>query len=365
MNKEKILKKLAIQGGDPIRTKPFPTTKDSSGRCLGEEEITLLKEVINSGSLNRNNGNKVKQFEKEFSRKMNGEYVVACSSGTAALHTAVAAINVSPGDEIITSPITDMGTIIAILRQNAIPIFADTHPRSGNLDPESLETKITKRTKAVIPVHLFGQPCNMEPIIDIAKENNFYIIEDCAQAYLAEYEGKKVGTIGNIGCFSLQQSKQITTGDGGIIITKKKELADRSRLFTDKCYPRQSGDKGIPFLGLNYRMTELQGAVALGQLKKIENIVSRRRKTANLLSNMLKEIKGISPMQKAENTKSSYWAYSFMIDEDELGVKTEKFIKGLNAEGIPFRVGYRGGPIRGLERAPLILEWEVLKKKRT
>jgi len=360
------MEKLALHGGEPIRRKPFPRVSDISGRDLGDEEIKLLIEVIKSGKLNRNNGAKVRLFEEKFAEKMGTKFAIASTSGTAALHIAVATVNPDPGDEIITSPITDMGTIIGILFQNAIPVFADVDSLTGNLDPESARKKISKKTKAIIAVHLFGQLCDMDSLLDIARDHQISLIEDCAQAHLAEYKGRKVGIIGDIGCFSLQQSKQITTGDGGITITNDEKLAQRAALFADKCYPRRSGEEGIPFLGMNYRMTELQGAVALAQLEKIENILSRRRKSADLLSKLLKEVEGVNLPPRIKDTTHSYWMYSFTINEKTLGTSTAEFVKALNAEGLPFVVGYGGGPLlRDLSRAPLIFEHDVLDKRKT
>jgi len=216
------------------------------------------------------------------------------------LPTALGMIDLDPGDEVITGPITDFGTIIPILYQNAIPVFADVDPDTFGMDPEDLERKITKKTKAVMPVHLFGNPCDKDPILEIARKHSLYVIEDCCQAYVTEYKGRWVGTLGDIGCFSLQQSKHMTCGDGGITITNNDDLAQRGRLFADKGWDRSMwGARAYFFLGLNYRMTELQAAVALAQLKKVKTVVERRQKNAALLSNMLKDIDGITPPKAA------------------------------------------------------------------
>ena len=357
--------KLAIDGGERVRENPFPSDSNHSGRDLGEEEIKLLSEVIRSGSLNRESGTKVKEFEAKFADKLGLKYAIASTSGTAAVHVAVAAINPDPGDEIITTPLTDTGTVIAIIYQGAIPVFADVHPITGNLDLKSIEENITDRTRAIIVVHLFGQPCDIDPILDLARRYKLKVVEDSAQSHFAEYKWRKVGTIGDMGCFSLQQSKQVTTGDGGITVTDDENLAHRAMLFANKCYPRRPGESGIPFLGMNYRMTELQGAVGLAQLGKVEGILERRRKSGELLSRLLRDVKGINSLYQIEGVIHSYWMYSFTIDEELVGLKTIDFMKALNAEGIPFHLGYGLAPLRELPmRAPLLFEYEEVLRDR-
>jgi len=346
--------KLAIEGGEPIRQKPFPTIADSSGRDIGDEELELLTQVIRSGSLNRNGGTMVVKFEEEFASFYSRKYAIASTSGTAAIHIALGSLDLNPGDEVITGPITDIGTINPILFQNAIPIFADLDLRTYNMDPDSIEERITDRTKAILVVHLFGNPSDMNPIMKIAKEYNLYVIEDSCQAYLAEYKGKMVGTIGDIGCFSLQQSKHMTAGDGGITILDDDKLGQRAILFSDKAWPRAEG-RVHPFLAPNYRMTELQGAVALAQLRKVKGVVERRRKAAASLTKRIKDIPGIITPYVAEDTKHSYWLYPLRIEEDVLGVSRDEFAKALNEEGIP----------GGSYIANPVYMYEFLVKKRT
>ena len=348
--------RLAVDGGSPVRTRPFPTVGDSSGRDLGEEEKRMLVEVINTGHLNRVGGTKVAQFEQEFAQRYGVKHAIASTSGTAAIHVALGALNLNPGDEVITTTISDMGTVIAILLCNLIPIFADVDPLTCNIDPESIKEKISEKTKAIIPVHLFGQPADMDPIMEIAKEHGLAVVEDCAQAHMAEYRGRKVGTIGTLGCFSLQQTKQITTGDGGITITNDDQLAERARLFADKGWPRTGEARGHLFLGPNYRMTELQGAVGLAQLRKLDSILERRRSSAATLTELLQGIQGINPPKLIPEVVCSWWIYSFTIDEQLLGVSSKKFQEALNAEGIPFGIGYIPNPL---------FEYDVIKYRKT
>lgn len=333
---------LAIDGGPKVREKPFPTVSDASGRNLGEEEIRLLTEVIQSGKLNRTvtTESKVKAFEQGFAEWLGVDEAVASTSGTSALHLAVAALNPNPGDEIIVTPITDFGSVIPILAQTAVPVFADVDPETWCVDPESIRANITDRTKAIMVVHLFGQPADLDPIMEIANEHNIPVIEDCSQAYGATYKGRKAGTTGTIGCFSLQQSKHITAGDGGITVTNDPDLAMRMRLFSDKGWPREGNLRTHLFLGLNYRMTELQGAVALAQLGKLDGVIADRQRAGHLLTELLAGVPGISIPSLPENSASVFWLYPINFDSDVLGASVQDIAKAISAEGVGVNPGY-------------------------
>jgi perosamine synthetase len=336
---------LAIDGGAKVRTAPLPTNDNISGRVMGDDEIENLTNVIRSGHLFRYGGKYVVGFEEGFAKRYGAKHAVACTSGTAAIHIAIGAIQPNPGDEIITAPITDMGSIIGILFQNAIPVFADLDPETYTMTPESIEQRITDRTAAIIVVHLFGHPADMDPILKIAAKRNIPVIEDCAQAYLTEYHGKLAGTIGIMGCFSLQQSKHMTAGDGGIVITDDDDLAVGARLFADKGWPRGGEVRDYLFLGANYRMNELTGAVAYAQLGRVEGVVSRRRATAEKLTARLNTLDGVNPPVVRANCKHSFWQYPFTIDEQRLTCTPKEFAAAVGAEGIPCGHGYIGQPI--------------------
>ncbi len=338
-----LSEELALNGGPKTRETSFPSVGNSSGRDIGDEELALLTEVIRSGALGRHGGTMVPQFEKEYAEHAGVKHCLAVTSGTAALHTAVGALECNPGDEIITTTITDMGTIIAILQQNHIPVFCDVDRRTLNLDPSKLEALITDRTRAIIVVHLFGQASSMDAVMEIAKKHDLYVIEDSAQAHGAKWDGKDVGTIGDLGCFSLQQSKQITSGDGGIVISNNDELALNARNFHDKFYDRSGENRGVLRLGVNYRMTELQGAVALAQTRKLGSILGRRRTTGELLTSYLNEVDGINPPWVHGKALHSYWIYALTIDEGVLGCTTAEFAQAVQAEGLPWGTGYAGG----------------------
>jgi dTDP-4-amino-4,6-dideoxygalactose transaminase len=256
------------------------------------------------------------------------------TSGTASIHAAIAAINPEPGDEIITSPITDMGALAPIIYQSAIPIFADVDPYTYNVTAATIAPRITRRTKAIIVTHLFGNPCEMDPIMDLAVRNKLPVIEDACQAYLCEYKGKLAGTIGDIGCFSLQQGKHMTTGEGGIVVSNNETYARRMTLFVDKAWGYGDPEPDHYFLALNYRMTELQGAVALAQLDKLEDVVARRIRSANLLTDRIADLPGVYPPVVTPHGKHVYWKYPLRVDETILESSVDDFGAKLKERGL-------------------------------
>ncbi|MEM1522712.1 MAG: DegT/DnrJ/EryC1/StrS family aminotransferase [Thermofilaceae archaeon] len=344
------MEKPAKYGGRPVCEKPLPTVDDISGRAIGEEEEKLVLEVLRSGRLFRFVGSKVAELEREFAKQMGVKYAVACSSGTAAVHAALAAVGVSPGDDVVTTPVTDMGTVAPVLFQGAVPVFADIDEDTITIDPRSIEHYVTERTAAVVPVHLFGFPTDMDPIMEVAEAKGIWVIEDCAQAYLAEYKGRLVGTIGHIAAFSLQQSKHITAGEGGFVVTNSEELAQRAALFTDKGWVRWASIHGLQpreyvMLGLNYRMTELQGAVALAQLPKLRWVVERRRELAERLTKRLEGVDYLKPLPRVKWAKPSYWQYPVRVELDKLKITLWEFAEALRVEGVPCSAGYIGIPL--------------------
>jgi dTDP-4-amino-4,6-dideoxygalactose transaminase len=292
----------------------LPSDQDHSGRTLGEEEIALLREAVNSGTLTSSKGTFVKALEQQFAELLGVKYAYACASGSAAVHTAIAAIDPEPGDEIITTSITDMGALTPILYQGAIPRFADVDPDTWNVTAETISRCINERTKAIIVTHLFGNPCEMTEIMEIADAHHIPVIEDTAQAFLALHNGQYVGSIGAIGCFSLQQGKHITTGEGGIVTTNDDALARRMWLYINKAWGYGDPKPDHYFLALNYRMNELTGAVACAQLPKLQGVVERRQTMANKLTALLAGVFGIAaPVHDARSTHV-YWKYCLRVD---------------------------------------------------
>jgi dTDP-4-amino-4,6-dideoxygalactose transaminase len=285
------------------------------------------------------------------------QHCVATSSGTASIHVALGALGLRPGDEVITSPITDFGTVIGILYQNAIPIFADLDPHTYNMSPASVERCITPKTRALLVVHLAGNPADMHAIMKIARRRRLPVIEDCAQSWLASHRGRFVGTIGDIGCFSLNDFKHISSGDGGMVVTDDDELARKMAMFADKNYRRTPGGdalREIASLAPNYRMTELQGAVALAQLRKLKRIVRRRHEIGEAYTKGLTGIPGIFPHKVTPGARCTYWFYMFRIDPEVLGVSRNKFTEAVAAEGIAASPGYIPTPV---------YRWEIFRKR--
>ena len=313
----------------------LPSDADHTGRDLGEEELAVLRKVIESGTLNCTKGTVVKEFEKRFAQKYGVTFCRTTTSGTAAIHTAIAGINPEPGDEFITTPITDMGALAPIIYQTAIPIFADVDPLTYNVTAETIAPKISRRTKAIVVTHLFGNSCDMDPIMDLARQHNLPVIEDACQSYLAEYKGKLLGTIGDIGCFSLQQGKHMTTGEGGIVISKNNNSYSRRMwLFVDKAWGYGDPKPDHYFLAPNYRMTELQGAVALAQLDKVDGVVENRIRTAQRLTKLIKEVPGVNPPAIGAYSKHVYWKYPLRIDDEIIQGGVDQFAVKLKEKGI-------------------------------
>lgn len=312
----------------------LPSDQNASGRTLGKEELALLTEVIHSGTLTGTKGTFVKQLEQDFAQLLGVKYAYACASGSAAVHVAITAIDPEPGDEIITTSITDMGALTPILYQGAIPVFADVDPKTWNVTAETIAPRISGRTKAIIVTHLFGNPCNMSEIMELAKSHNIPVIEDSAQALLATHNERLIGTIGDVGCFSLQQGKHITTGEGGLIVTNDEALARRIYLSINKAWGYGDPQPDHYFLALNYRTSELQGAVACAQLPKLPEIVERRRANAALLTEKIKDLPGIATPWIDPHNVHSYWKYCLRVDSEIVPDGAVGLAKDLKEKGI-------------------------------
>ena len=301
----------------PIHPLPYPvlpSDQDASGRTLGDEEVAALAAAVRSGTLTSTKGQFVRALEQRFARLLGARHAFACSSGTAAVHTALAALDMEPGDEVITSPITDMGALTPILYQGAIPVFADVDPATCMIDAGTVAACLSPRTRAVVVTHLFGNPAPLGPVLELARHHNVAVIEDCAQAYLARHRGRLVGTLGTVGCFSLQQGKHVTTGEGGLVVTDDDALARRMYLFINKAWGYGDPDPDHYFLALNYRMSELQGAVAVAQLDKLEDVVGRRVAAARQLTERLEGLPGVRPPRAEPGDLHTYWKYCLRVD---------------------------------------------------
>ncbi|MCD6360751.1 MAG: DegT/DnrJ/EryC1/StrS family aminotransferase [Armatimonadetes bacterium] len=332
---------LAINGGTPVRTRPFP---GETGK-VGKEELKELVDVIYSGAMNRWSGTKVLAFEEEFAALHGAKHAIASTSGTAAIHIAIGMVNPSPGDEIILGSITDIGSVVPILAQGAIPVFAEADPETMNSDPADIEAKITDKTRAIMAIHLFGNPCDMDAIMEIARKHDLLVIEDCSQAHFSEYKGRLVGTIGDIGCFSFQQSKHVTCGDGGITITNDDDLGLRGKLFMDKGWHRDIyGPRKYEVFGPNYRMNELSGAVALAQTRKLPEFTELRRAAGDAVTAALEDNPWVHPQKLLDGCRHTYWQYGMYVDPDA-PFTADEFAAALKAEGLGCGAHYIGKPI--------------------
>ena len=345
--------RLAILGGTPaVPAKIFPEWP-----YVDQAMIDAIVKTTRSGIWSRiqsKNGT-VPTLEKEYAALMGTKRCVTTGSGTQALSCCVEALGIGAGDEVITSPYTDMGTISSILTARALPVMADLDAASFQLDPKDVEKKITANTKAIMPVHMMGQPCNMDRIMAIAKKHKLRVIEDACQAHLAEFRGKKLGTIGDVGSFSFQTSKTIACGEGGAVTGNDEALMDK--VFT---VMMNGGNKVI---GTKYRMNELEGAIILGQLAGVKERFATRNRNAAYLTSRLKGFPGLVPQKLYPGTDSgSFYIYSMTYRKEYFNnADRGKFLKALAAEGISLSPYISNG----LHREPwteFILNLDVYRK---
>ncbi|NLT78132.1 MAG: DegT/DnrJ/EryC1/StrS family aminotransferase [Planctomycetes bacterium] len=339
--------KLAILGGQPVRqNKAWPEWP-----YWDDEVIDSLTKTARSRIWCRiqSPSGTVPTFEKEYAKLTGARFCVATGAGTQALHTCVEAMDIGPGDEVITSPYTDPGTIASILSARALPVMADLDPASYQLDPDDVERRITENTKALMPVHMMGQPADMRRIMAIARKHNLRVIEDACQAHLAQFDGKTLGTIGDVGCFSFQSSKTIACGEGGAIIGSDETLMDRCYTVHNHGTSRRGLTETI---GPKYRMNEFEAAVLLGQLSGAKERFERRNQNAAYLSRRLKDIPGLTPQKLYEGTESgSFYLYPMSYHKEHFsGVPRTTFLKALAAEGVSLSPYIA----RGLHREPWI-----------
>lgn len=302
--------------------------------CFNIEEENAVKEVLKSGILAF--GPKTKEFEKEYAEYIGVKHAIAVTNGTVALDVALKALKIGPGDEVITSAFSFIASSNCILFQNAKPIFADIDPKTFNIDPSDVAEKITPKTKAIIPVHIFGQPSNMGALTEIAKDNKVALVEDAAQAHGAEYKEQKTGSIGDIGCFSFYATKNMTTGEGGIITTNDSKLADVIRLLINH---GQRFKYHHELLGYNYRTTEICAAIGLVQLRKLESFNNKRIENAKLLSNGICKFKGLTVPYISNDVKHVFHQYAVRI-EDNFRLERKELCDILAKSGIGFAVHY-------------------------
>lgn len=338
--------KAAILGGKPVRESVIPWTS-----TIGEEESNAVSEVMKSGILSAfiaNSGEmfyggpKVKELEEAFCKRFQTKHAITVNSATTALHTAVAACGIGPGDEVIVSPYTMVASASAILMNNAIPVFADIDPETYTLDPIQIQRWITPRTKGILTVNIFGLPSNLPAIMEVAKKYNLYVIEDNAQAPGATIEGKEAGTIADIGVFSLNYHKVIHSGEGGVIVTNNDILARNCQLIRNhgEVALDEQGDMDTVVLGSNIRMSELHAAIGIEQLKKLDDFLEMRRSLGEQVSIGLEEYEGLTGVSVPVGYTHSYYIYPFRFFESVWGIPRESFAEAMRMEGFPLGVGY-------------------------
>ncbi len=327
----------AVLGGTPVRKERF-----SRWPIIAEEDIKAWVDVLRSGLWNRLNGPLASRFEKLWADRTGSKHALATSSGTTALFTSLNALGVGPGDEVIVPPYTFVATVNVILLQHAIPVFVDTDPETFQIDARKIEAAITDRTTCILPVHIGGSPADLDTILEVGNKHKIPVLEDACQAHLAEWRGKSVGTLGALGCFSFQASKNLNSGEGGAILTQDDALIDACRSFHNNGRGKP-GDAG-QFVrnGCNLRITEFQASLLLQQYKRLEEQARARDRNAAYLTSLLHEIPGITPAKNYEGcTRSAYHLYMFRYDKNAFdGLPRDKFLKALGAEGIPASGGY-------------------------
>lgn len=328
-NEQENTLSLAIDGGEPaIRKAPARDPR------WGSREQERLTAMLDQPSLFYWQNRQTEAMLGEFRKHYPFENIMPCSSCSAALHIAVAAAGIGPGDEVITSAVTDMGTVIGVLFQQAVPVFADIDPDTFNLDPRDVDSKITPRTRAIIVVHFSGNPCDMDAFLKIGKQHDLLIIEDCAQAWGATYRGRPVGTMGDIGCYSFDDFKHLSCGDGGLVASNRASIGKRLQPFGDKGYDRNGGPRNPVILAANYRMSEPQAAVAAGQLERLEEMASGRARMGDYLDSRLDGIPGVQAPKRDHRDRHSFWFYTIKLNPALLSCDRDTFVKALNAEGV-------------------------------
>jgi perosamine synthetase len=330
---------LAIKGGTPVRTRPFP-----AHNFIGEEEKREVLQVLESGVLSKfigawhedfHGGPKVRALEQAWAQFFGARFAVSLNSNTSGLVAAIGAAGIGPGDEVIVSPYTMSASATAIIAYSGIPVFADIESDTFGLDPADVRRRVTARTKAILVVHLFGHPARMRELLEVARAHDLIVIEDAAQAPGAVYEGRAVGTIGDMTVFSLNYHKHIHTGEGGIVTTDRQDLAERLELIRNHG-ESVVGDRGVHDLtntfGFNLRMTELSAAVGIAQLPKLPWLLDQRIRNADFLNRALGQLPGLRPPVVRPGCKHVYYVQPFLFDEAVIGIPRDRFVEAVARE---------------------------------
>jgi len=336
--------RLALKGGTPVRRGGWP-----GWPVIGDNDERAWMGVLRRGRWFRFDSDAVSRFESAWAERLGAKHCLATSSGTTALVTALAALDVGPGDEVIVPPYTFIATVNAVLLHRALPVFVDSELDTFQIDAAKIEAAITPRTRAILPVHLGGAPADMDAILAISRRRGIPVIEDACQAHLGEWRGKRLGSLGALGCFSFQASKNLNSGEGGAVVTSDPALHGRCFAFHNQGFP--PSDSVRPAMGCNLRMTEFQGTLLLEQMSRVEEQSRLRSENADYLTRLLREIPGITPQRlHAGCTRNAWHLYMFRYDPAHFqGAPRARFLQALSAEGVPCYGGYGN-----LNKAPFL-----------
>ncbi|NHN33881.1 DegT/DnrJ/EryC1/StrS family aminotransferase [Paenibacillus agricola] len=340
------MSKLALLGGNPVREASIPWVN-----TMGSEETEAVLAVMNSGCLSAYYGRagdkflggpKVLEMEQVFAQKFGSRFAISVNSATTALHTAIAACGIGPGDEVLVTPYSMVASATAIVMNNAVPVFVDIDPITYNLDPTQIERWITPNTKAIMVANIFGLPAALNEIITIARKHGLFVIEDNAQGPGATINGKFAGTFGDIGVFSLNYHKVIHSGEGGLLLTDNEELARNCQLVRNhgEAVVDDLNDYETVVLGSNYRMTELHAAIGIEQLKKLDHFLVERRRLAQQFTSGLNQFTGLKGVVVPDGYEHSYYIYPIQYNKEDWGISRSTFAQAMNAEGYPLGIGY-------------------------
>lgn len=302
------------------------------------KELRFVEDCLKTNWIS-SQGKYISEFEEKFAAYCNVKFGASTTSGTTALHLALAALGIKKGDEVIVPSFTMIATVFAICYAGAKPVLVDAELDTGNIDVEQIEKKISKRTKAILPVHIYGHPCDMDPIIKIAKKHGLYIVEDAAEAHGALYKGRIIGSLSDAACFSFYANKIITTGEGGMVLTNNKKIAARLRLLKNLSFTKRRFIHHE--IGFNYRMTNIQAAIGLAQLENIDKFINLRRKHAHLYNRLLKGVDWINIPVEKSYAKNVYWMYGITL-KGEMCNKKKSLMNYLKAKGIETRDFFMG-----------------------
>ncbi len=322
---------------------------------LGAEELKNIRDCVKSGWIS-SKGSYIRKFEEDFADFCGVKYAVSTTNGTTAIHLALASLGLKKGDEVIMPTFTMIATAYAVLYTGARPVFVDSEEKTWNMDTSLVEGLVTPRTKAIMPVHIYGHPVDMDPILALAGKKRLFVVEDAAEAHGAKYKGRKCGSMGDMGCFSFYANKIITTGEGGMVVTDSKKLAEKARLLKDLAHSPKKRFLHVD-LAYNYRMTNMQAAIGAAQLDKVGALLKKKRRIARLYNERLKDVEGLRLPAEEKWAWNVYWMYSVVV-EDGFGMTRDTLMEDLRAEGVDTRAFFVP-----MHSQPVIKSSGILRKK--